>query len=110
MAKVKDVVMNFPASTSGDVTKYMLYVVAVPAAVDAVDGNADFTAPSFDIGTNLSVKLNDLPGMTTTDGLYNIGVTAIDDAGNESSMSTVSDVPLDFVAPDAPGQITITRT
>jgi len=110
MAKVKDVMMNFPASTSGDVTKYLLYIAAVPAAVDEVDAGGNFVAQSFDLGTNLSVKLNDLPGMTTTDGLYNIGVTAVDDAGNESSMSTVSDVPLDFVAPDAPGQITIIRT
>jgi len=50
-----------------------------------------------------------LPGITTTDGVYNLGITAVDDAGNESSFSLINDVPLDFLAPDAPGEITIIR-
>jgi len=109
MAKVKDVTLSFPPSGAPDVVKYMLYVVQSPGDVEAVDANGDFTAQSFDLGMNTSVDLNTLPGMTSNDGVYNMGITAIDEAGNESSMTTIIDVPLDFVAPDAPGPITITR-
>lgn len=109
MAKVKDVTLSFPASGASDVSKYMLYIVQAPGDVEAVDGNGDYTANSYDLGTSTSVDLNTLPGMTSNDGIYNMGITAVDDAGNESSMTRISDVPLDFVAPDAPGPITITR-
>lgn len=108
-AKVKDVTLSFPPSGAPDVVKYTLYVVQAPSDVEAVDANGDYTANNYDLGMNTSVDLNDLPGMTTNDGVYNMGITAIDDAGNESSMTIINDVPLDFVAPDAPGPITITR-
>ena len=63
-----------------------------------------------DIGNVTSIDLSTLDGMTTKDGTYNIGITAIDDAGNESSMSIVEGVALDFVAPDPPGPIAVERS
>ncbi len=102
MAKVKSVTMSFPASGSADVTGYKLYMEEVPNLVTD-------QSQMFDLGPNTSIDLSTLPGMTTNDGVYNLGVVAVDDAGNESSMSVISDVALDFVAPDAPGAITITR-
>lgn len=108
-AKVKDVTLSFPASGSPDVVSYALYVVLAPNNVEDVDAGGDYIATKRDLGLNTTVDLNTLPGMTSNDGIYNMGVTAVDDAGNESSMTTISDVPLDFEAPDAPGLITITR-
>jgi len=102
MGKVKQTMLSFPPSNSPDVVGYKIYIEAVPKPVD-------FDSPSFDIGNNTSIDLSVLPGMTTTDGTYNIGVTAIDDAQNESSMSVLENVPLDFAAPDAPGELKITR-
>ncbi len=99
---VKNVTLSFPASTSPDVVGYKLYVQEAP---DLVDYNSE----AHDLGNETSVDLGTLSGMTTKDGTYNLGITAIDDAGNESSMSKIDDVPLDFVQPDPPGQITITR-
>ena len=100
--KVKDVTLSFPASPSPDVVSYKLYMEPAPNPVT-------FESPSFDLGDKTVIKLNTLPGMTTTDGIYNLGVTAIDDADNESSMSMLDNVSLDFVAPDAPGELTIVR-
>ncbi len=102
MAKVKNVTLSFPASGSQDVIGYKLYMEPAPTEVT-------YTSQSFDLGNNTSIDLASLPGMSTTDGVYNLGITAIDDAGNESSFSLISDVPLDFLAPDAPGEITIIR-
>ena len=100
---VKQVTLSFPPSASPDVAGYKLYIEEAPNEV-TVDSEM------FDIGNVTSVDLSTLPGMTTKDGAYNIGIAAYDDAGNESSMSILNDVALDFVEPDPPGAITITRT
>lgn len=103
MAKVKNVTISFPASGSPDVVGYKLYMEEVPTVVT-------YDSPGFDLGNNTSVDLSTLDGMTSRDGVYNLGVVAIDDASNESSMSLINDVPLDFMAPNPPGQIVITRS
>ena len=100
--KVKNVTLSFPASGSQDVVGYKLYMETSPDPVT-------YTSPSFDLGNSTSIDLASLPGIATTDGVYNLGITAVDDAGNESIFSLISDVPLDFLAPDAPGEITIIR-
>ena len=99
---VKQVTISFPASGSPDVVGYKMYIEEAPTEVT-------YDSESFDLGNETSVDLSTLPGMTTKDGTYNIGITALDDADNESSMSKISDVALDFVEPDPPGEITITR-
>lgn len=102
MAKVKNVTLDFPASGSPDVVGYKLYIAQSPDEVT-------YESMAIDLGNNTSVVLNQLEGMPTTDAIYNLGVTAVDDASNESSMSMLSDVPLDFTAPDAPGALGLTR-
>jgi len=99
---VKKATLSFPPSNSPDVVGYKLYIETAPTPVD-------YNSKSFDLGNNTSVDLSTLPGMTTTDGVYNLGVSALDDAGNESSFSVLENVPLDFAAPDAPGALVITR-
>ncbi len=99
---VKNVTISFPASGSPDVVEYKLYIEEAPEEVT-------YDSEAFLLGNHTSVDLSTLPGITTKDGTYNLGITAVDDAGNESSMSKIADVPLDFVQPDPPGQITITR-
>ena len=99
---VKDVTLSFPASGSPDVASYNMYVEEAPNAVA-------YDSEKFDLGNNTTIDLATLTGMTTKDGVYNLGITAVDDAGNESSMSVIADVALDFVEPDPPGAITITR-
>jgi len=110
MAIVKKVTLSFPPSGSPDVVGYNLYIVPVPEVVDETGADGNYIANPYDLGNTTSVDLSTIPGMTTNDGTYNIGVTAVDDAGNESSMSVTTNVPLDFAAPDAPGELVITRS
>ncbi len=102
MAKVKNVMLSFGASGSSDVVGYKLYMEVSPSVLD-------YTSNSFDLGNTTSIDLSTLPGMTSNDGVYNLGITSVDDAGNESSMTLLNDVPLDFIAPDAPTDIVIIR-
>ena len=99
MTKVQGLTISFPASGSTDVVGYKLYLEESP-------GQVTYDSQSFDLGNVTTIDLATLPGMTTADGVYNLGVTAVDDAGNESSMSVATDVNLDFAAPDPPGPIT----
>ena len=100
--KIKNVTLSFPASGSPDVVGYKLYIEVSPYPVT-------YESQVFELGDNTTIDLATLDGMTTTDGMYNLGITAVDDAGNESSFSLIDNIPLDFLAPDAPGEITITR-
>jgi len=100
--KVKSITLSFPASDSPDVVGYKLYLEPSPTPIT-------YSSPSFDIGNATSVDVSKLEGMADKDGVYNIGVTAVDDAGNESDFSLVNDVALDFLAPNPPGAIAIER-
>ena len=100
---VKTVTLQFSLSGSNDVVGYNMYMCEAPATVD-------YTCEKFDLGNSNNIDLSTLPGITTKDGIYNLGITAVDNAGNESSMNTILNVALDFVAPDPPGAITIIRS
>jgi hypothetical protein len=109
MAQVNQAMIKFAPSASADVTGYKMYLEADP-------GTVNYNSQSFALGNPapvdgmINVDIAALPGMTTYDGVYNIGVVAVDDAGNESSMSVKTGVALDFVAPDPPGEITVVRS
>lgn len=103
MSQVKIVTITFPPSGSPDVAGYKLYMEESPTQVG-------YGSQSWDLGPDTDIDLSTLAGMTTKDGIYNLGVVAIDGAGNESSMSILEGVVLDFVAPDPPGQIVIERS
>jgi len=104
MAKIKETWLRFPPSDSPDVVTNKLYLEVSPDVVIE-------SSPSFDIGNNINsdglveVNLAIISGMTTLDGVYNVGVSAVDDRGNESSMVTANDVALDFLAPNPVGSL-----
>lgn len=106
MAKVKSVIMKFPASRSADVVSYRLYMEEVPTSVTYSSEVFNIIEEPDDDGI-ITVDLSTIPGMTTKDGIYNFGVSSVDDAGNESSLSLINDVTIDFIAPDPPGEIII---
>ena len=98
MAKVKIKTLNFPASTSPDVTGYKLYIS------DTAD-DLNYDSESFDLNSSTSIDLGSVIG--SRDGYFNLGISAVDTSGNESDMSIVDNVPLDFTPPDPPGSITV---
>ena len=103
MPNVKSLKISFPASESPDVVGYKLYMAEQPNTVD-------YDSESWDLGNVTEVDISTLQGMTTRDGVYNLGVVAIDDAGNESSMSIAEGVAIDFEAPNPPGLIVVERS
>lgn len=103
MAKVKSMIIRFAPSDSPDVVDNVLYVDQ--------PGNLSYDSPSWSVGNvvdqdgTVHVDLGALlPGY---DGVYDIGVAAVDDGGNEADMSTASDIPLDFVAPNPVGALVL---
>lgn len=110
-AIVKDMVMKFPPSGSPDVVGYKMYMEPMPNLVNRGSFGVYLGMPPIDLADQqMWVNLAELSDLPTTDGNYNIGVVAIDDAGNESSFTKADNVPLDFVAPDAPGELTFVDT
>ena len=90
MAKIKSVRISFPPSTSADVVGYRLYIETYPTEVT-------YGSTSHDLGNKTSVKLHKVLGHV--EGVFNIGVVAVDSVGNESDFSLIHNVPLDFVPP-----------
>ena len=105
MAKVRSIRIAFLPSGSPDVTGYKMYHVNTGQTLDYTSPNVDLGNPDVDTDGKIRIDIAVLD--VFTDGRYDIGIVAVDDAGNESSMSTLLDVPFDFVAPDAPGIVEI---
>ena len=102
MAKVKETVLMFVKSDSPDVIGYALYVEEVPVGVTYASDRIELGSPQADGNGTIEVSIQELEGMTTRDGVYNLGIVAVDDAGNESSMEVIQNVALDFSAPNPP--------
>ena len=100
---LKTITLKFTKSGSPDVTGYALYVEEVPGAVTHDSQRFDLGNPA-DVNGVVSVELQNLEGMSTKDGVFNLGVAAVDSAGNESTllMDGLQNVAIDFKAPDPP--------
>lgn len=108
MAKIKEKTLRFPPSPSPDVVGYNLYIEPASNGESlSYQSESVRLTDDTDENGNVVVNLGDIEVLRTMDGRYDIGVTAIDDGGNESSMSTMLGVELDFTAPDAPGALEI---
>lgn len=105
MAKIQEKTIRFTPSPSPDVVTNRLYIEEAPAQVT-------YDSQFFDIGNEVTdgyvvVNVAALAGMQNVDGIFNIGVAAVDDIGNESDMRVASNVPLDFVPPEMVGELMI---
>lgn len=92
--------LNFTPSTSPDVVNHRLRVFpsgSEPSANDVYD------APYAEVGTDGVVDQGELEGiLTSADGNYDLYLTAVDDAGNESDYGVKQNVHFDTVAPNPP--------
>lgn len=104
MSKLASNVIRLLASTSPDVEDHRFYYVEAPAPVD-YDSPAISLGNVPDVDGYIVANLAALLGHLALDGDFNVGVAAIDDVGNESTMSKADNFPLDFVAPATPGPI-----
>jgi len=112
VAILKETWLRFPASDSPDVVSNKLYIEEAPAVVTDQSQSFDLGNALVDIGGVMHVEVNlaAIPGMTTLDSVYNIGVAAVDDRGNEASRTLLNDIPLDFTAPNPVGALLISDT
>jgi hypothetical protein len=95
MALIKPVgSVQWVASIAPDVIGYRVFWT--------IDGTApDYTSQSVDVGNVTGVQLP-FTGLEAFEGILQVGVAAIDAAGNVSDIAAPVNIPLDSIAPDAP--------
>lgn len=106
---VKPTFLTYTPSDSPDVEGYYLYMEDAPAVVSAASQRWDIGNQSPETDGKVVYDITQLEGMTTKDGVYNLGLSAYDEVGNESSMILMNDVALDFIAPNPPSDGAIIR-
>lgn len=96
---IKPKFLNIGASTDPDVVGYKIYWSIPPVVIDF--------SPVNGVNVGLITKIA-LPvvGMPTIDGELNIGVTAVDDVGNESDPAQGT-FPFDFIPPSSPTGLSV---
>jgi len=96
MIRYRSRTLSWEASTSPDVEGYNVYFC--PEA-----DTLNFDSPSVNVGNITEVLIpDDIPELAGVDGVFKVMVAAYDDWGHEQS-GQESIIPLDYVAPDAPG-------
>jgi hypothetical protein len=94
MAKVKKRRLLWEPSTSSNVIGYKLYW--------AEEGKVNYDSPCALIGNVTEVVLPErVPSFPIVKGSMELGITAIDEVGNESDMMIFA-TPFQFSVPDAP--------
>lgn len=101
MAKIKPKTISWNPSESDDVAGYRVY--HKPA-----DGNPfDYGDPFVETPANEITAPDDFPeGAFSAETEYLIGVSAVDDMGNESDIAEVSS-PFDFIPPEPPTGLSV---
>jgi hypothetical protein len=102
------IVLKFKPSEAVDVVSYKLY--ASPSEneemldKETAEFNVNLGKPEVDSEGFMNVALNDIPEVNDFEGEYDFGITAIDEAGNESPLLAegFQNVNVDFIAPDPP--------
>lgn len=103
MAKIKERTISWEPANAPDLSGYKVYWEKIINSGDIATYDSDFQ----DVSNVTTISLpNDITGSLEWDGDYSIGITAYDATGNESDMSYGTSF-FDFVAPPAPGLVTI---
>jgi len=101
MASVKQYRVAWTKSTAVDVVGYKIYFVPETEELN-------YGSPNVLVGNVDSILIpTDIPDFPKIDGVYKIGLAAVDDVGNESDIIDKT-VPFDLVVPDAPCDLVIT--
>jgi len=105
-------ILTFTPSGSSDVTGYKLFHEVAPAEIGPESPSVFLDNPPVSQNGMIEVDLATVPGFSTMDGVYNLGLASVDDVGNESSIVTagLSGIPLDFVAPDPPTNASVLQS
>jgi len=105
----KKMILRFTPSGSSDIVGYYLYYAEESLVLSHSSPRVSLGKPPVNPNGQIEVDINSLDFEGSIDGHYNLGITAVDDAGNESALlvTGLEDVALDFVAPDPPTNASI---
>lgn len=99
MAKIVGKKVKWVASTAADVVAHKVYVCPEGTTMDYNTPAAQVNMPTLEYVLpgvfNMSVEQN-----------YQVGISAVDDVGNESDIVKVT-IPFDLVAPTAPSGVQV---
>lgn len=107
------IMLKFKPSGSADVVKYNLYYKAHEAGVTLNKDNSlavvDLGKPAVGTDGFIHIELNKITQLSGLDGMYDLGVAAVDDAENVSPLLTqgLADLNLDFLIPSPPTEASI---
>lgn len=94
--------IRWDAGTAADIVAHRIYVEKDPTVPTYGSVYVEIQMPQTYV-----VVPDDFPAETfNEDVVYIVGISSVDDVGNESDIITVSS-PFDFVAPDAPTNIVV---
>ena len=93
-------VIRFFPSISGDVDHYILKYELDGTPITEASPELDLGNPPPDADGKITIDLSTM-GLDW-DGVYDISIHAVDDAGNPSDGLEGDNIPFDFVAPAAP--------
>jgi hypothetical protein len=105
--------IKFKPSGSQDVVSYRLYhrpdEANVPLTKDNSNLAIDLGNPAPDADGFIKIELNVIPELADLEGTYDLGVAAVDGAGNISPLLTtgLTDISLDFLAPSPPSEASV---
>lgn len=101
MAKIKQRRIAWTAPPTGDVVAHRVYWEQEGTPVGYDSQFVEVPMPKVELFIP-----SEAPALDGVDGTYNIGVTAVDNVGNESDFLE-GVIFFDFVAPDAPTNLVV---
>lgn len=102
MAKIKELTLRFKQSTAADVVKNRVYVHGPNQPFDPNAPFSEVSKPTPDADGFTRIPLSNLPVLNGLEGQYDLDVTALDAAGNESDPLEIDNQTFDLSPPDAP--------
>ena len=104
MAKIKQKRIRWKPPINQNIQYYKFYW-DIP-----VLGGVDYDSSSSRLSNSAEVLLPDgVPSFPHIEGTLELGITAVDDMGNESDMNSFS-IDIDFVEPDRPSGLLVEDT
>ena len=101
MAKIIKKVLRWTPGTAADIVATKVYWCAEAEVLDYNSASVQIAMPA----SQLTLP-DDAPAFPLTEGNFKVGLSSIDDVGNESDIVEIT-VPFDFTPPDIPTDLVV---
>ena len=101
MAKIIKKTLSWTPGAAADIVATKLYWCSEEEVLTYDSPNVTIDMPATEI-----TLPEDAPNFPLEEGNFQIGITSVDDVGNESDIAELA-VPFDFAAPDAPTNLVV---